>query len=132
PYTFIFTGNSGHELGIQGAHHFLEHEAPPIDKTKLWVHLGAGIATLAWKSTPTGFVKESFVDANRNFFYSASVKPSFDAAFKNLAGNKWEVKEKAGGELVAVIAKGYPNAVGVTYAHPYFHMKGDNAATTSP
>lgn len=132
PYTFIFTGNSGHELGIQGAHHFLEHGAPPIDKTKLWVHLGAGIATLAWKATPTGLVKESIADANRNFFYSASVKSSFDPAFKNLTGNKWEVKEKAGGELVAVIAKGYPNVVGVTFAHPYFHMKGDDAATTSP
>lgn len=132
PYTFVFTGNSGHELGIQGAHQFLEQEAPPVDKTKLWVHLGAGIATLAWRATPSGLIKENTVDANRNFFYSASVKSAFEPAFKNLAGNKWDTKEKAGGELVAVIAKGYPNVVGVTYAHPYFHMKGDDAGTTSP
>jgi len=132
PYTFVFTGNSGHELGFLGAHQFLEHGAPPVDKTKLWVHLGAGVATLACKTTSSGLVKESRVDANRNFFYSASVKASFDPAFKDLAGNKWEVKEKSGGELTAVIGKGYPNVVGVTFAHPYFHMRGDDASATSP
>jgi len=132
PYTFVFTANSGHELGFLGAHQFLEHGAPPVDKTKLWVHLGAGVATRSWKPTPSGLVKENTVDVNRNFFYTASVKSSFESAFKDLAGNKWEVKEKAGGELTAVIAKGYPNAVGITYAHPYFHMKNDDASKTSP
>lgn len=132
PYTFIFTGNSGHELGFWGGKEFLDNGAPPVDKTKLWVHLGAGIATLSWKVTPSGLVKESKVDASRNFFYSASVKESFEPAFKDLAGNKWEIKEKSGGELIEVIQKGYANVAGAAYSHPFFHMKGDDETKTSP
>jgi hypothetical protein len=132
PYTFIFTGNSGHELGGWGAKAFLDGGAPPVDKTKLWVHLGAGIATLSWKSTPSGLVRENTVDVNRNFFYSASVKSSFEPSFKKLAGNKWEIKQKAGGELIYVIDKGYTNVAGAAYSHPYFHMKSDDATKTSP
>ena len=132
PYTFVFTGNSGHELGGWGAKAFLDGGAPPVDKTKLWVHLGAGIATLAWKSTPSGLVKENIVDANRNFFYSDAVATSFQAAFKNVAGNKWTTTQKAGGELIYVIDKGYPNVAGAAYSHPYFHMKSDDASKTSP
>ncbi len=132
PYTFVFTGNSGHELGGWGAKAFLESGAPSPDKTKLWVHLGAGIATLSYQSTPSGLVKENKVDAKRNFFYSASVKEAFDPAFKNVPGNKWEIKQRAGGELVYVIEKGYPNVAGAAYSHPYFHAKADDASTTSP
>ncbi|HEY5750705.1 MAG TPA: hypothetical protein VIU12_31800 [Chryseolinea sp.] len=132
PYTFVFTGNSGHELGGWGAKAFLDGGAPPVDKTKLWVHLGAGIATLAWKSTPSGLVKENKVDVNRNFFYSNSVATSFQAAFKNVQGNKWTTTQRVGGELIYVIDKGYPNVAGAAYSHPYFHMKSDDASKTSP
>jgi len=131
PYTFVFTGNSGHELGGWGAKAFLEGGAPPVDKTKLWVHLGAGIATLSYQSTVAGLVKENKVDVKRNFFYSASIKDAFDPAFKNVPGNKWEVKERAAGELVYVIEKGYANVAGAAYSHPYFHTKADDASTTS-
>lgn len=132
PYTFVFTGNSGHELGGWGAKAFLDGGAPPVDKTKLWVHLGAGIATLAWKSTPSGLVKENKVDVNRNFFYSSAVAKSFQDAFKDVAGNKWLTAQRAGGELIYVIDKGYPNVAGAAYSHPYFHMKSDDASKTSP
>ncbi|AYB34680.1 PA domain-containing protein [Chryseolinea soli] len=132
PYTFVFTGNSGHELGGWGAKAFLDGGAPPVDKTKLWVHLGAGIATLSWKSTPSGLVKENHVDANRNFFYSDAAAASFQAAFKNVAGNKWPTTQRTGGELIYVIDKGYPNVAGAAYSHPYFHMKSDDASKTSP
>jgi len=57
PYRFIFTANSGHELYGIGAHAFLDRVAPPASQTALWVHLGAGIATLSWKQTPAGLQK---------------------------------------------------------------------------
>lgn len=132
PYTFVFTGNSGHELGGWGAKAFLEEGAPPVEKTKLWIHLGAGIATVAWNQTPSGLAREARVDPRRNFFYSASVKSSFDPAFKDIQGNKFDVKERAGGELVYVIDKGYTRVAGAAFSHPYFHMKADDATKTSP
>lgn len=132
PYTFVFTGNSGHELGGWGAKAFLEGGAPPVDKTRLWVHLGAGIATLAWQATPQGLVKQNTVDAKRNFFYSQSVASSYEQAFKDVPGNKWSTRERSAGELVYVIEKGYPNVAGAAYSHPYFHMRSDDASKTSP
>ncbi|MDX2305670.1 MAG: M28 family peptidase [Microscillaceae bacterium] len=132
PYTFIFTANSGHELGFWGADEFLEHHAPPTDKTKLWIHLGAGLATLSWKSTPSGLIKENKVDPQRNFFYTTSTKTAFERVFKNILGNKWDTQQKNGGELIHVVNKGYPNAIGVSYAHPFFHTKNDDASKTSP
>ncbi len=132
PYKFVFTGNSGHELGFWGADEFLEHDAPPTDKTKLWIHLGAGLATLSWKSTPSGLIKEDKVDAGRNFFYTTSVKTQFDKAFQHVEGHRWDTQEKNGGELIHVVNKGYPNALGVSYAHPFFHAPGDDVEKTSP
>ncbi|MEI6948387.1 PA domain-containing protein [Paraflavisolibacter sp. H34] len=132
PYTFVFTGNSGHELGGLGAHAFLDHGAPPVEKTKLWIHLGAAIATLSYHATPSGLAADNKVDDQRNFYYSSSVQKSFTAAFAPVPGLKFDTKQRAGGELVYVIDKGYPNVAGAAYSHPYFHTKGDTPATTSP
>jgi hypothetical protein len=132
PYTFIFTANTGHELDFRGAHEFLEKDAPSPANTKLWIHLGAGIATLSWKDTPNGLVREDKVDAARNFFYSDSVQPAFDKAFASIAGNKWNIKERNGGELLAVVQKGYPNVLGISHAHAFFHTPNDDASKTSP
>jgi hypothetical protein len=132
PYTFVFTGNSGHELGFWGAHEFLEKDAPPTEKTKLWIHLGAGAATLAWQSTSKGLVKQNVVDSARNFFYTSSVKEEFVKSFDKIPGKQWNTKERVGGELVNVLEKGYAAGLGISYSHPYFHTPNDDAATTSP
>jgi hypothetical protein len=132
PYTFVFTGNTGHELGFWGADEFLHHHAPAIEKTKLWIHLGAGLATLQWRSTPEGLVRENQVDGDRNFFYTTTVQSSFEKAFSNIAGQKFNTEERNGGELLHVVKKGYPHALGVSYAHPFFHAPGDDASKTSP
>ena len=42
---FIFTANSGHELGDAGAHAFLDSEAPPPERTQLWLHIGANVGS---------------------------------------------------------------------------------------
>ncbi|MDB5158802.1 MAG: hypothetical protein JWR50_3509 [Mucilaginibacter sp.] len=132
PYTFIFTGNSGHELAGLGANAFLDKLAPSADKTALWVHLGAGIATLQWKQTVNGLQKLNTVDAKRNIIYTPSVKTAFDAAFKDIPANKREVNGQPVGELVYVAKKGYKNYAGAAYSHPFFHVKSDDEYTTSP
>jgi hypothetical protein len=132
PYTFVFTANSGHEMDFRGAHEFLDNDAPLPEETALWIHLGAGIATLSWKETPDGLEKENTVDVGRNFFYSSSVQKAFETAFANIQGNKWNTQERNGGELLAVAKKGYPNILGVSHAHAFFHAPGDDAEKTSP
>jgi len=72
------------------------------------------------------------VDAGRNFFYSSSVKDAFDAAFVTVPGNKWNTQERNGGELLAVAKKGYPNILGISHSHAYFHAPDDDEEKTSP
>lgn len=132
PYTFVFTGNSGHELAGLGANAFLDQLAPPANKTRLWVHLGAGIATLQWQQTPNGLKKLDIVDSKRTIIYTPALKNAFEAAFKNVEANKREVKGEPVGELVYVAKKGYQNYAGAAYTHPYFHVHTDDANTTSP
>ena len=131
-YTFVFTANSGHEHAFKGAHEFLERNAPPIDKTKLWIHFGAGAATLEWKNTANGLVKQANVDPNRRFFFSEAVKGSFEKSFKDIEAQKILANKNPGGELVYVAQKGYTRFAGVSYGHPFFHVKKDDENTTSP
>jgi len=131
-YTFVFTANSGHEHAFKGAHEFLERNAPPIDKTKLWIHFGAGAATLEWKNTANGLVKQTNVDPNRRFFFSEAVKGSFEKSFKDIEAQKILANKNPGGELVYVAQKGYTRFAGLSYGHPFFHVKTDDENTTSP
>jgi len=131
-YTFVFTANSGHEHAFKGAHEFLERDAPPIDKTKLWIHFGAGAATLEWKNTANGLVRQTNVDPKRRFFYNDPVKNSFNAAFSGINAVKVLSNENPGGELIYVAKKGYKRFAGVSYGHPFFHVNTDDANTTSP
>ncbi len=131
-YSFVFTGNSGHEQAFRGAHEFLERNAPPPSKTHLWFHLGAGAATLKYETTPAGLRKSDVVDSARRFFYSETVRPSFEKAFSELPAEKILSTDKPGGEHLYVARKGYTRFAGVSYAHPYFHVKTDDASTTSP
>ena len=131
-YTFVFTGHSGHEIGGIGAHLFLDELAPSVEDTHLWIHLGAGLATLACEKTPEGLVKRHEADSLRNFFYSDPVEASFLSAFEDIKAQKFNVKERNAGELIYVARKGYRRILGVSYMHPYFHTPLDSASTTSP
>ncbi|MDR0714415.1 MAG: hypothetical protein LBF89_09195 [Bacteroidales bacterium] len=131
-YTFVFTGNSGHETGGIGAHLFLDELAPPIENTHLWIHLGAGLATLACQKTPEGLVRQNEVDSLRNFFYSEPIKDSFTEIFEKTKAQKFNTDERNAGELVYVAQKGYKRILGVSYIHPYFHTPADSAYATSP
>ncbi len=132
PYTFIFTANSGHELFGIGAHAFLDRAAPPAELTALWVHLGAGIATLNWNQTSTGLQKGGTVDSARIIVYTPSTVIPFQTAFKNISAIKREVNGEPVGELVYVAQRGYRNYAGAANAHQtYFHTPVDDAAMTS-
>lgn len=131
-YTFVFTGNSGHEQGSFGAHKYLEQSAPAVDKTHLWIHFGAGAATLAYSADSSGLTKQTVVDANRRIFYNEAVRQSFEKTFKDVAAQKILIADSPAGELLYVAKKGYPRFAGVSYGHPFFHVITDDASTTSP
>lgn len=131
-YTFVFTGNSGHEHAFYGAHQYLESNAPSPDKTHLWIHFGAGAATRNYIQSDSGLVKQNTVDPKRRFFYNDAVKTAFDSVFKNVEGIKVLANENPGGELAYVARKGYKRFAGEAYSHPFFHVKTDDASTTSP
>jgi hypothetical protein len=131
-YTFVFTGNSGHEHAFKGAHEYLEQNAPPVEKTHLWIHFGAGAATLEYKNTASGLVKQTNVDPKRTFFYNDPVNKSFNNAFAAINAVKVLANQNPGGELAFVAKKGYKRFAGVAYPHPFFHVKTDDASTTSP
>jgi len=132
-YKFIFIANSGHELADhQGAHIFLETKAPKPADVRLWVHLGASIATFTYKKNDVGVTKLPEVDSSRIVYYSDSVEDVINTAFQNIPIRK--LKGKALGELAVDAKAGYAPYFGFvgTDSFTLFHTPVDDASTTSP
>jgi len=132
PYTFLFTANTGHELDNHGAHIFLNHYAPKPDSVKLWVHLGAAVATLGYQQTNEAVKQLPVADDKRNIMYSENLDSLVHIAFNNEPGKRWKVKEKAVGELEVVANHGYTTYLGIAQGFRYHHTRKDDASTTSP
>jgi hypothetical protein len=77
---YLFSTNSGHEIGGRGAA-LAEEYAPPPGEVKCWLHLGSGVGTWRYEDTPVGPMKvyrrggiknfvsnEKFVDILRESF----------------------------------------------------------------
>jgi hypothetical protein len=137
-YTFIFVGNSGHELNNLGAKVFVDQVAPKPQDTRLWVHLGAAVAVRDWKRENGKWILTDSVDSKRSIYYSASVAESFEESFKTLKANKIKGTEKnkerikPGGEAIIYKERGYNNLVSIAYAHRLHHVKTDDEQSTSP
>lgn len=137
-YTFIFTGNSGHELDGEGAKIFVDKIAPKPQETKLWIHLGAAIAVKSWNVENGKYTLSEAVDGKRTIYYDESVAPAFEAAFANMEARKYKGTEanratmKPGGEGQLYASRGYTKLVSFAYAHRYHHVKTDDARYTSP
>lgn len=137
-YTFVFTGHAGHELNIYGAYVFVDKAAPKPDQTKLWIHLGAGVAVRDWVEKEGTWVLTDSVDSKRNFYYAESVAPAFEKAFANVKAKKVKgTKEnkatvKPGGEGALFQEKGYTNLASLAYSHRFHHVKSDDETATSP
>ncbi len=137
-YTFVFTGNSGHELDNHGASVFAEKAAPKPEDTRLWIHLGAAIAAKAWKKENGQYILTNEVDGNRTIYYDESVADAFEKSFANINARKGKGTTankgivKPGGEGSLYQAKGYKNLVSLAYGHRLHHVKTDDENTTSP
>lgn len=137
-YTFVFTGNAGHELNIKGAYAFVEKAAPKPEETKLWIHLGAGVAVKRWTEENGQWVLSDSVDDKRGIYYAESVAPAFEKTFSHIKAKKVkgtkenETTVKPGGEGILFKEKGYTNLVSLAYSHRYHHVRSDDEKATSP
>jgi hypothetical protein len=117
---FVFTANSGHELGDAGAHAFLESEAPPPEQTRLWLHIGANVGSRHGEE-PERPSSPRFLMSN------ASVLFRTWAAFRgqDLGGPVPLAFGLGRGELAAYFEAGYRPVLGVFGPGPFHHCSND-------
>lgn len=136
-FNWLFVNTSGHELGHAGMDHFLDHHPalPPKDACRMWIHLGACIATHDFH---TGFGRMSrlpSVFAQRYVTGQAGLLPALRSAFAGLPGLEVPYEHRladAGGELRTILPKtNYENAITLFGGMYYFHTPKDDATMTS-
>jgi hypothetical protein len=117
---FVFTANSGHELGDAGAHAFLESEAPPPDRTQLWLHIGANVGSRDGEE-PERASSLRFLMSNSSVLFRSW------AAFRgqHLVGPVPLAFGLGRGELAAYFDAGYRPVLGVLGPGPFHHCTND-------
>jgi len=123
--------NTGHELFNLGTRKFLAEAAPPPDRVRLWLHLGANIATYRFEDTTAGIKR--FADPAKYPVVAshAEILPLVKQSFSRTPEIKPEVRPGVG-EFGPVAEAGY-RGFGI-YGGPYryFHNPGDALQGTSP
>lgn len=128
---YLFVATSGHELDYLGARLF--HEAglaPPPERTRAWVHLGAQIATPPWRPvdgvlTPTSDVVTGTLQA------SEELADVMRAAFEDLPMFALRTDTRVG-EFRDLVEHGYRGVGVVGGSNPWFHVQGDDPRAVSP
>ncbi len=132
PYSLMFLGNAGHELDQIGATDALDKNAPDPDDVKVWIHLGASIATRDVDIGADG--EEMLLDgANTygNLVSTETLLPAVTSAFMGVDFLAPRSTAPINGELKKYMDAGYP-AFGLFGACPRFHTAYDAADSTSP
>ena len=127
-HSWLFLGNTGHELDQIGAHHTLEANAPPVEDVTMWIHLGASITGRAYDANGTPL---DTLHTGGQLVGSPSLGPMLDAAFADVDGMSPRTTGRVAGELKDFMEAGY-TAYGFFGAFHYFHTLGDTGAVTTP
>ncbi len=130
-YSYLFLGNSGHELDNIGAHYTLNKYAPSVEDVASWIHLGASISARNWvrkdgklQPLPVLYPRLSLVGVE-------SLMPILTSAFKDVKGFKPRSGGRIAGELRHFMKAGY-RVFGFFGGHPFFHTQFDTPASTEP
>ncbi len=128
--SYLFTANSGHEVGQTGMDMFMASGAPPKEQVLCWMHLGASIGIWQWIQTPSGLQKDLTHGGVQYLVGSASLIPLLQTSF---AGVKKAVPRTSplAGELADIISAGY-TGFGFFGANYYMHAREDLADQTDP
>ncbi|MCX5996182.1 MAG: hypothetical protein NTV42_00910 [Chloroflexi bacterium] len=124
-YSYIFIGNSGHELAYVGSHFAPDEYLPAYninkDNVACWFHLGASIACRSWQKDGANF--KPLDVPNDAYFLAAS-------SFVGVKGLYMGTGTYAG-ELVNIVKWGY-TACGFFGSNYFFHTRMDTEQETSP
>jgi hypothetical protein len=129
--SYLFLSNSGHEINNKGMNEAFDDQGliPPPEQVKLWIHLGAGIATYDWQQLPNGL--ELTNKANRSRFLVTSMK-LWPNAVRNFAGVPGLfpipiIDGLIAGETEVIHAHGYSPLMGFFGNSAYHHVRNDRA-----
>lgn len=135
PVNLALVATSGHEYEYAGGERYIADLAPKPDRTALWVHLGANVATRDWHERGQMLAPLPSADPQRFLLASAPLLPAATAAFAGQPGLERPYAadpKQAAGELGSILSAGYGSAMGVFGAHRYHHARTDDLRCVSP
>ena len=122
---YLFLATSGHELDYLGARLFHEaHLAPPPERTRAWLHIGAQIATPPWEERDGVLQPTERVVAGTLQATEALAAPLRDA-FAHLPMYTLRTDTRIG-EFRDLVEHGYRGLGIVGGSNPWFHVPGDD------
>jgi hypothetical protein len=133
-YNLLFACNSGHEYENLGSAHLIEELAPRPSITALWLHLGANVAARDWHDVLPPLRPLPGADTQRYLVVSPGLRDLAGSAFAGLPGldAPYVPTDVNAGELLNIVAAGYPQYAAIFGAHRYHHTQQDDARVLVP
>jgi hypothetical protein len=133
----LFVATSGHELGNHGGHVFQKALAPRPADVRLWMHIGANVASNAVSFDSCGRVQRlAAVHPTRGMLASDAVVAAARRGFAGQPGYENPAPDntdRAVGEVEVYRDAGYTPIVGLVGGHPLHHTPADRSeVVTSP
>lgn len=132
-HDLAFICNTGHEYEYLGAAEAMHKIAPPVDRTRFWLHLGANLAARDWHNSYTALPLPS-VDPQRFLSINPDLLPLARRVFAGQPGYEAPVSSAvmSAGELDEVIKAKYAPAAGVFGTHRFHHTEDDDQQCLHP
>jgi len=134
PVDIALVATSGHEYENAGGERFIHELAPKPDKTALWVHLGANVASRDWHERGATLSPLPSADPQRFMLASPAILASARAAFAGQPGLEQAYVAEvalAAGELGNILRAGYEPSVGIFGSHRFHHARADDLRCVS-
>lgn len=124
-HSLFLMNTGGHEFMFAGSHRVLPL-APPPEKTDVWTHIGASLATRDAVERDGTLVLLDTADPQRNTMATDSARAATAEGFRGLSGlDKPGVVQPNAGELSTFTDKGYRTAFAAIGVHRWFHTAAD-------
>jgi hypothetical protein len=122
---YLFLATSGHELDYLGGRLFHEaHIAPPPERTRAWLHIGAQIGTPPWREVDGVWVPTEQV-TNGTLQATEELADVWRDAFADLPMYTLRTDTRIG-EFRDLVEHGYRGLGIVGGSNPWFHVPGDD------
>jgi len=131
--SFLFVATTGHELGHLGANVFLQHAAPPPEESRLWLHLGAGLAARDYQEYGPMLLPLQTADAQRFLVGNGDTVTLLRQSFQGVTGLEQVYSgdsKSTSGEYSAILSAGYVPAIGAFGSHRFHHTTADTVDKT--